>query len=60
MKRFAAAFAVMVLSSPLYAALKPGVPIAWRHGAFAAALATFAYIASVAITKQPLGLLRLF
>src|SRR5689334_14340613 len=36
-------------------ALKPGRPLAVRIGAWLAALATFGYIVSVAITKNPMG-----
>jgi uncharacterized membrane protein SirB2 len=39
-------------------ALKPGRPRAVRAAAFAAALATFGYIVSVALTKSPAGFLR--
>jgi len=38
-------------------ALKPTLPTAWRGAAWLAALATVAYIVSVAIRKDPLGLL---
>jgi len=43
-----------------FVALSPKVPTEWRRAAWIAALATFAYIVSVAITKQPLGLFLLF
>ena len=36
-------------------ALKPGRPMALRGGAFVAALATFSWIVSVALSKNPLG-----
>ena len=36
-------------------ALKPGRPLALRGGAFVAALATFSWIVSVALSKNPLG-----
>lgn len=36
-------------------ALKPGRPLALRSGAFVAALATFSWIVSVALSKNPLG-----
>lgn len=36
-------------------ALKPNRPLGARMAAFAAALAVFAYIVSVALTKNPLG-----
>lgn len=38
-------------------ALRPGRPLALRLTAWAAALAVFGWIVSVALTKQPLGLL---
>jgi uncharacterized membrane protein SirB2 len=38
-------------------ALRPGRPLALRIAAWVAALAVFGWIVSVAITKQPLGLL---
>jgi uncharacterized membrane protein SirB2 len=38
-------------------ALKPGRPAPLRAGAWVAALATFGWIASVAMTKSPLGFL---
>ena len=38
-------------------ALRPGRPLPLRIAAWAAALAVFGWIVSVAITKQPLGLL---
>ena len=38
-------------------ALRPGRPAALRGAAWIGALATFAWIVSVAITKQPLGFL---
>jgi uncharacterized membrane protein SirB2 len=38
-------------------ALKPGRPAPVRAAAFAAALITFAYIASVAVSKNPAGLI---
>ena len=38
-------------------ALRPGRPLPLRSAAWAAALAVFGWIVSVAITKQPLGLL---
>ena len=38
-------------------ALRPGRPLALRITAWVAALAVFGWIVSVAITKQPLGLL---
>ena len=38
-------------------ALRPGQPLALRIAAWVAALAVFGWIVSVAITKQPLGLL---
>ena len=38
-------------------ALRPGRPLALRIAAWAAALAVFGWIVSVAVTKQPLGLL---
>jgi len=38
-------------------ALRPGRPLAQRVTAWVAALAVFGWIVSVAITKQPLGLL---
>ena len=40
-------------------ALRPGRPTAVRAVAWVAALATFGYIVSVAITKNPLGVLAL-
>ena len=40
-------------------ALRPGRPIAVRAAAWVAALATFGWIVSVAITKSPLGFLTL-
>jgi uncharacterized membrane protein SirB2 len=40
-----------------FVALKPGRPAAVRGAAWLAALATYGYIVSVAITKSPLGLL---
>jgi len=40
-------------------ALRSGGPIALRAAAWVAALATFGYIVSVAITKHPLGVLSL-
>lgn len=40
-------------------ALKPGRPARMRVTAFAAAIVTFAYIVSVAITKSPLSVLSL-
>jgi uncharacterized membrane protein SirB2 len=40
-------------------ALKPGRPRAVRATAWVAALATFGWIVSVAITKNPLGVLAL-
>jgi uncharacterized membrane protein SirB2 len=36
-------------------ALKPGRPLALRGAAFVAALATFSWIVSVALSKNPLG-----
>jgi len=36
-------------------ALKPGRPLALRGAAFVAALATFSWIVSVALSKSPLG-----
>lgn len=39
------------------AALRPSLPIAWRAIAFVLALASFGYIASVALAKTPLGFL---
>ena len=36
-------------------ALKPGRPMALRRAAFAGALATFGWIVSVALSKNPLG-----
>ncbi len=39
-------------------ALRPGRPVALRLGAWAAALLTFGWIASVAMTKHPLGALQ--
>lgn len=36
-------------------ALRPGRPLALRGGAFVAALATFSWIVSVALSKNPLG-----
>jgi uncharacterized membrane protein SirB2 len=38
-------------------ALRPGRPLALRLAAWVAALAVFGWIVSVALTKQPLGLL---
>jgi uncharacterized membrane protein SirB2 len=38
-------------------ALRPGRPLALRFSAWLAALAVFGWIVSVAITKQPLGML---
>ena len=38
-------------------ALRPGRPLALRIAAWVAALAVFGWIVSVALTKQPLGLL---
>lgn len=38
-------------------ALRPSLPLAWRTGAWILALATFGFIASVAISKTPLGFL---
>jgi len=38
-------------------ALRPGRPVYVRAGAWVAALATFGWIVSVAVTKQPLGFL---
>ena len=40
-------------------ALRPGRPLAVRASAWAVALATFGWIVSVAITKNPLGFLQL-
>jgi uncharacterized membrane protein SirB2 len=40
-------------------ALRPGRPLALRLAAWVAALAVFGWIVSVALTKQPLGLLAL-
>jgi len=40
-------------------ALRPGRPLALRMAAWVAALAVFGWIVSVALTKQPLGLLAL-
>lgn len=40
-------------------ALRPGRPTAVRAAAWVGALATFGYIVSVAITKNPLGVLAL-
>jgi uncharacterized membrane protein SirB2 len=40
-------------------ALRPGRPLALRIAAWVAALAVFGWIVSVALTKQPLGLLAL-
>lgn len=40
-------------------ALRPGLPAAVRGAAWVAALATFGWIVSVAITKNPLGVLAL-
>ncbi|MGZ5157473.1 MAG: SirB2 family protein [Caldimonas sp.] len=40
-------------------ALRPGRPVPVRAAAWVAALATFAWIVSVAITKNPLGVLAL-
>ena len=40
-------------------ALKPGRPLRVRAAAWVAALATFGWIVSVAITKNPLGVLAL-
>jgi uncharacterized membrane protein SirB2 len=40
-------------------ALRPGPPLAVRASAWAAALAVFGWIVSVALTKNPLGLLAL-
>jgi uncharacterized membrane protein SirB2 len=40
-------------------ALRPGRPLLVRGAAFLGALATFAWIVSVAVTKQPLGVLLL-
>ncbi|MCE9659580.1 MAG: SirB2 family protein [Burkholderiales bacterium] len=40
-------------------ALRPGRPLPVRAAAWVAALATFAWIVSVAITKSPLGVLAL-
>jgi len=39
-------------------ALRPATPPRWRVAAWLAALATFAWIVSVAISKDPLGLFR--
>jgi len=41
-------------------ALKPGRPMVLRAAAWLAALAVFAYIVSVALTKHPAGFLRAF
>lgn len=41
-------------------ALRAGRPLALRVGAWLAALLVFGWIVSVALTKDPLGLLRLF
>ena len=41
-------------------ALKPGRPLRVRAAAWVAALATFGWIVSVAITKKPLGFLGLW
>ena len=41
-------------------ALRPSLPIIWRSSAWGLALATFGYIASVAISKTPLGFLSMF
>lgn len=41
-------------------ALKPGRPLAWRAGAWLAALAVFGYIVSVALSKHPAGWLQVF
>jgi uncharacterized membrane protein SirB2 len=40
-------------------ALRPGRPLALRIGAWLAALLCFGWIVSVALTKNPLGALRL-
>src|SRR5262252_4783429 len=57
----AIALAWMLRLSPLQApwllALRPGRPDAVRVGAFVAALATFGYIVSVALSKDPAGFL---
>ena len=41
-------------------ALRPGLPRVWRSSAWVLALATFGYIASVAISKTPAGFLSWF
>ena len=41
-------------------ALRAGRPLSLRVGAWLAALLVFGWIVSVALTKDPLGLLRLF